>query len=469
MPKRVQYGGEVHEFPDDFTDADISAALEPTPTPAGDEMVMAEPEGSAISRGLGRLLAKGKETVIGLGLGANPGVMAVRELLKLPEQYRKGVEQSKRIQAGDAGGVLREGAADLSDQLTGLFGVNPEAVRKMAHEGDLAGIAAEGVGAVGIMLAGGRMTPKSTPPVRVSAKQLVGAAKKGGTQLSLRDAELAAPVLREEAKLQGLTGKDFWRKREAVGMIEPGAETTATKAVQLMPELVNSAKRRIDGVVETAMKPHETVVVSGKQVADAVRKYADGLPPTQAAEQANIMTMADNFDRDMTIGQWNKERVNLSKQSGPQYRKSPVGQAELPSIQTARDIAYAEVRNVVYDNLATLTKRSDLRNLKRQEGALIKVEDKFTKVRDKTYGEQAAFETTDIVEEVSDTGQAISTFGTGAVVRRTVVPQMAPTTKIARRLREALVSESINPRVRALTQAILGRTISGNTGGGGGY
>jgi len=36
MPQRVEFNGVVHEFPDDFTEADISAALAAEPKPADD-------------------------------------------------------------------------------------------------------------------------------------------------------------------------------------------------------------------------------------------------------------------------------------------------------------------------------------------------------------------------------------------------------------------------------------------------
>jgi hypothetical protein len=114
MPQRVEFDGEVHEFPDDFTDADIEAAL-------GGAAPQAAPEqsGSALSVGgpLAGLMAAAPGIVSGVNAAARAGGPALAGALK-----------GRMGQAGMAGAALTAGT-----QLT---------------RGDFSGAAATGAGAV---------------------------------------------------------------------------------------------------------------------------------------------------------------------------------------------------------------------------------------------------------------------------------------------------------------------------------
>jgi hypothetical protein len=119
MPQQVEFDGEVHEFPDDFTDADIAAALE-----GGTQAAPEQGGGSALSVGgpLAGLMAAAPGIVSGVHAAARAGGPALAGALK-----------GRMGQAGMAGAALTAGT-----QLT---------------RGDVSGAAATGAGMAGAALA----------------------------------------------------------------------------------------------------------------------------------------------------------------------------------------------------------------------------------------------------------------------------------------------------------------------------
>lgn len=224
MPKRIEFEGKVHEFPDDFTDADIAKALGPAEKPGFWQGV-----GEGIINTPGRMIEGIKQTIahplkavannLPMAL-AGPAGKAVQDTIGT---YRRMHDTANPMNEG--GQVVGEG---LTDAALTLGGVKLPAIGKGVMRAAASPLAQDLVGVV--------------PGVGPSAAHGMRLVSRMGKAISAmgEDAEAPAPLqsgMRVRAEIPQIvkpTGADAFAPRPDTDFVSP---TIPPRAADLVRQL----------------------------------------------------------------------------------------------------------------------------------------------------------------------------------------------------------------------------------------
>lgn len=433
-------------------------SFEPDPPSPQGEMVMAEPQGTATSRFFGRILSKGKEIGMGI-LESVPPVGALRSIQQIPEGFRKGKEELEMLREGNLSGLLHKKAAEQADVLSGGFGVNPEAVRSMAREGNIAGLAAEGVVAAGAVLAGGKLAPKTN---RVQVSNLMSV-----SGVDRKTAASVIGVIREAVEESGVkASRVLDTPGSALGITAQKRLPTTT-----LPEAVNAALAKVDAPFRADLLSVANERVSGAPVAAAIRKkITSGMEKLRPEEAAALEESAKLWEQEFTIGELNAERVALNADLSALYNKRSVPlSAELAksnAIKAAAKTARDEVARMVYSEIEKRTGR-DFTATKLKERNLVRIKDGLEKELAKIEKKQADAESITTLERVEGSLSSAVAMGNPNVTANRLLWRSLPEQQFQRRSATAMAEGAATPGMQALLRLLGGRVARGGGGGGG--
>lgn len=266
MAKRVEFDGVVHEFPDDFTDADIQAAL-------GTE------EPSAPARGMLPMAGAFGGSLLGT-IGGIPG----------------------RIAGAGIGGALGKGAEMLTDDtdqgfMEGATAMGTEGLKQAGFE------AAGGVVGKALKAGGSRLFQSMLKPskaVRQEFPTVVRDSIKAGVPVGKRGAEKADRLVTEAGQ----------RTRETLA----SAEAAGAKPVNMRPVVASLGRTRakvakqpmreadlqtVRGVRNQALKenPHPISLTQAQEMKQAAQRVAgEGYSKIAKGGDVNSVPLDANMD-----------------------------------------------------------------------------------------------------------------------------------------------------------------------------
>jgi len=223
MPKRIEYDGKIHEFPDDFTDDEIRKALDAQqPTQQSTQSAAQEPEPTfmgeigKIATQTGKDVVAMKDLLAGVGAGVFSTLHGTGKLLGYDSPYLKELATPPDTAMGKTGKYLEQGAEYLVPGMGAARGAallrNAPRVAQIAGR---AGMEAVGAGATAALQSGG-------DPEAVRNAALLG----GGASAVVGAAPMVAPALREAAVTQ------YGR------FLNPTKEKFKRTAQRVIPELI---------------------------------------------------------------------------------------------------------------------------------------------------------------------------------------------------------------------------------------
>lgn len=279
MPREIDLDGVVHEFPDDFTDAEIAAALSPSTAQTGSSAQPFNP--LPILEALGR-------PVLDVGIGAAkklaetgvrggamlrkvvPGLDAISNMLPSVEVPIEPTNAAQRL-----GGTLEQ-VAEIASPSRALVGLGERVAAKLAPA------AARAIGATAA-----RALPRAAIEGAGSAGlALAQGASPGGAVLS---GALGAVVPGAGEMVRSMRGGlASQAEKKAVQALGPTKERYKAMAARIAPDVL---KRGLIGSRQSLKDRAEAMVSEvGPQIDEAITKYAerqvDTAPVIQALEDA---------------------------------------------------------------------------------------------------------------------------------------------------------------------------------------
>lgn len=266
MPKQVEFEGQIHEFPDDFTDAEISSALKAIPA----ANAATSPQAKTWTQLAGDVAGTAEDVAIGAGKRlVETGVRGGALLRKIPgiewlsEKFPSvNVPITPTSTAQKIGGALEQGAELLapSRAVTSAGLKAAEILGAKGALGVLPRMAVEGAGSAGLAAAQG------ASPGGAVAAGVIGAAIPGASGY----AEQAAAGLKSQAE------------KLAVQALGPTKERFKAMAQKIAPEVI---RRGLGGSREALKDISEGMVKDvGSQIDEAIQQYG-----TRASDTSGVL------------------------------------------------------------------------------------------------------------------------------------------------------------------------------------
>lgn len=277
--------------------------------------------------------------------------------------------------AGAAGGGL--GAADILSGLTDTEASLPERTERVLSGGAAvagAGPAAQQVGRRLTRIQALREVP-ALRRLQRTTPEIQEASLAAGTGIDPKLAKEALPALRAAAKDKGIKASDFSK--------EGGMEKFS--------EVLQTAKQTLDRPVQQALRRVGRQEVDGAPIADAIEARVDSrIQKLRPEEAAAMRDAAAKFRRRFTLDELDAERQALNADLSSFFNKSALKQASDVAktnagrliAKTARD-SIAQTEYTFLENNAGV-RPGTFRDLKSQESKLLRIEEKFNKVAERT-------------------------------------------------------------------------------------
>jgi hypothetical protein len=459
--KTVEFEGQKHVFPSDFTDADISKALKSHLSASSSGIVAPEAmidenekNNSVIGGGarrLGEAISGLYHTVVdppGTQFekdvargGGQPAVAVVRAGKGIVEgektAFKQSVEQNRRAEAdtsliGKGLGMARSAvtAASMADP----FATGPVTnINKLEDEGRNREAIGAGTFDALSLLAGGRTG--RTPSTEATVNKL---ARSTGAD-SLQPLRHVLPDLKETISKVG--------EPQTIGQLKGVVQDTLT---------------RLDQKFNTALAGSKTTLVP-VDIAYALEQKARSLPPTAEGQSIaqQLRSAAVEYQKPWTLSELNSERMFRNANAQAFYNKSDLRQ--MASMRANADnmidkIVADSSRDVLYDEMEKQFPGQGFRELKQKQSSLLKVNDNMDKYIDQMEVAQALRDSKNWREKVTTTTSA----SPGGIVPRLhgltdLIPGGGPL-KNANRAVKTTFSPTGLARVRRA--AILGLPVS---------
>ena len=398
--KRVEFEGETHEFPADFSDADISKALSTYhPSPSASFPAPAATRSEQPNSVIGGFVRRGVETAKGaVSAFAPPKSTAEAATPVLPA-----ARMAKGVVAGESEGVRQ------------MF--------KQTTEGKYGRAALTAVGLANPLTAGttvmqnrlvdeGRYREAIGQTAFDVVLALLGA-KSGGKGMGVA----------EETTINRLTAAAGGGKADIAPVVSELAETAKQtgpmKVVGDFHNVVDKTLDRLDQRFNQAMPS-----IAGKKTVPTAISDAITRPINTAMEKTavgkelakHLRAIAKDYQKEWSYRELNDERMNANGRLHSFYGEAEGRQAAdmRTNAQKIADKAIADnARNLVYDELERANPGGGWRELKQKEGALIRLKERLGERTDKLADAQAVQEGTPWRSRGGVTGYAHAGGGLG--------------------------------------------------------
>lgn len=286
MPRQVEYGGKVHEFPDDATDDEVRAALQGTQQQQPAAAAQQQPQSYAEMIG-----EFGSDALQGLGAGVLSTIFHGGDLI------RRATGQQRIIDTPDVRSSITPPAS-----LAGQLGYGGEKVAEFFVPGGAVGKAAKLVEGATTGLRGAQaLNIGARAALEGAAAGGVAGVQTGGDPQAMKDAALQTGAITAglgtaAAAVPGVTkGLERWAESQYGKVLNPTKEKFKYKAQEeVVPELV---KRGVLGGTLEGMKSKFTSRAQewGQKLDDA---YA-ALPKGSAVELQPVLSAMDDMIKPM--------------------------------------------------------------------------------------------------------------------------------------------------------------------------
>lgn len=321
MPKQVEFNGVVHEFPDDFSDADISAALSLQPVPAHEPAR----ESSSVGGFVRNIGSDAVNTVSGL---ASMVLHPIDTATAFKDQAVKSLHRQAMINRGDIESI---GMHKSIPQLMGM-------AAEHAYE--------KPVGTA-LLVAGSKAGPSKVglAPIKGGLERLGVRAMRGALKVNTGDINKMVGSQR---------GMDAVADAVAKDALDAGVTVTkhGARRVQRQIDATDAART-------AAIDAAPDVPVPGSRVAQlrslrpVVRKYGPASQTLSEADTAAVRGVRSELRRnpalqdDLTPRQLNTMNRGDNRALAEKYGKGSVGDAELDALKAITGARSASLESVV--------------------------------------------------------------------------------------------------------------------------